>query len=134
MASLLPLNSFIEKAPRRLDWHFSSTFKRYRVYPWTITNYNWPGNVRELKNSLERGMLLSKRGPLSVFHFPDLHIAPQIQMTSDDQLCSLEEMEIIYIKKALGFFKGDKHKVCEVLGISLSSLYRKIPKLQEEKN
>ncbi|MFC1586271.1 sigma-54-dependent transcriptional regulator [Fibrobacterota bacterium] len=95
-----------------------------------LKSYDWPGNVRELKNGLERALLVSKRNRLNSCHFPDLHNAPQIRVVSDDKLCSLEEMEIIYIKKALELFNGDKNKVCEALGISMSSLYRKIPRLQ----
>jgi transcriptional regulator with PAS, ATPase and Fis domain len=68
---------------------------------------------------------------LNPSHFPDLQNSPQIKVVAENRLCSLEEMEIIYIKKALEMFNGDKNKVCETLGLSLSSLYRKIPKLQE---
>ncbi|MBF0431340.1 MAG: sigma-54-dependent Fis family transcriptional regulator [Fibrobacteria bacterium] len=97
-----------------------------------LSNHHWPGNIRELKNSLERALLYSRKEKITCAHFLDLGKAyplksgPQI-----GELTSLDEIEQAYIKKAMEVFKGDKNKVCDTLGISLSSLYRKMPKLQE---
>jgi transcriptional regulator with PAS, ATPase and Fis domain len=44
---------------------------------------------------------------------------------------SLEEIEKRHITKVLKEFDGDKNRASEALGISLSSLYRRLGKMQD---
>ncbi|MBD3419746.1 MAG: response regulator [Chitinivibrionales bacterium] len=90
-----------------------------------ISEQSWTGNVRELRNALERAMLLSQRGPLGPNHFTGLtHFTVAPQQSEPDTL-NIEAMEKRYIQKALLRYKN-KSKACKELGISMSSLYRKI--------
>ncbi|MFH1762107.1 MAG: sigma-54 dependent transcriptional regulator [bacterium] len=97
-----------------------------------LTNRNWPGNVRELKNMLERAMLFSQGGTITSDHFLERGSFRDIknhQHSVKVGIRPLEEIELEHIQNALDFFKGDKEKASNALGISLSSLYRKLPKL-----
>ena len=97
-----------------------------------IENYPWPGNIRELRNMLERACLLARGQEILPEHFPGLSTRPSSaapQGGDGVSLINLDEMEKIHIKKVLEHCGGDKYKASDVLGISLSSLYRKLTKI-----
>jgi DNA-binding NtrC family response regulator len=96
-----------------------------------LTNYSWPGNIRELKNVIERALLLSQGAPLAVTHFTGLETKEIPNKTEVSDSWDLEEIEMYHIQKALKFFNGDKNKASSALGISLSSLYRKLEGLKQ---
>ena len=79
---------------------------------------------------LERAYLLAKGQAITPVHFPGLTAgsAETPQTGSGLPLVNLEEMEQLHIKKVLEHCAGDKYKASEILGISLSSLYRKLAK------
>jgi DNA-binding NtrC family response regulator len=97
-----------------------------------LKTYAWPGNVRELRNMLERGLLLAHGTTLSARHFPGLDIAPPSSAAAEYQdLNTLSDIEKAHIVTILKKYNGDKLKASRVLGISLSSLYRKIHHLKQ---
>jgi transcriptional regulator with PAS, ATPase and Fis domain len=93
--------------------------------------YDWPGNVRELKNILERAYLLQKG---EAFKPADLlaksQQSPQSagapQPDTDAPLLPLEEMEMRHIRYALSRLSGNYTQAAKALGISLSTLKRKL--------
>jgi len=89
-----------------------------------LTDYPWPGNTRELKNMLERAMLLAQGEILTASYFPDL--SPKFEGERPEKLEGLEDKHIVQV---LEKFKGNKSKTCEALGISISSLYRRLAKI-----
>ncbi|HMD69317.1 MAG TPA: sigma-54 dependent transcriptional regulator [Chitinivibrionales bacterium] len=95
-----------------------------------LTGYAWPGNIRELRNMLERAFLLARGQEITPAHFPGLSAggSPQPQGDRGVSLVTLEDMEMLHIKGVLDKCAGDKYKASEILGISLSSLYRKLTK------
>jgi DNA-binding NtrC family response regulator len=112
--------------------HYSYT--RFPIAPSVISllqEYSWPGNIRELRNMLERALLLSQGEELSTAHFPGLKPCETIEEVPK-MIWNLEELEFSHIQKALTHFNGDKYETSTALGISLSSLYRKLEKIQNE--
>ena len=94
-----------------------------------LSSYAWPGNVRELRNMVERAILLSKSMPVSPVHFPGLDPSQKVpQSAAGSEIWNLEEAESTHIRRVLDLCDGDKNKAAERLGISLSSLYRKLGK------
>lgn len=99
-----------------------------------LLEYNWPGNVRELKNVIERIMALHQVEEILLEHLPlELRSAtiqiesPAIQETSGGQkFLTIEELEKKYIKEVLKFTGGNKSKAAKILGIHLTSLFRKL--------
>jgi transcriptional regulator with PAS, ATPase and Fis domain len=95
-----------------------------------LSSYDWPGNVRELKNILERAYLLQNGGE---FRPADLlgktRQPPQTTGTESDAdapLLPLEEVEMRHIRHALGRLSGNYTQAAKALGISLSTLKRKL--------
>jgi len=92
----------------------------------TMVNYAWPGNVRELENTAERAAILAETDVIHSHDLPDKlrlsEMAPTIEATG----MTLEELEREHIRRVLEQVDGDKAKAAQVLGIHLSTLYRKV--------
>ena len=108
-----------------------------------LNRYDFPGNVRELENLMERSVALSNTNILlpdslalsmhkrrwiegignKRFNIED--VAHGIQL--DDVL---DDIERVYIKKALELTDGNKQKSAELLGVTLRSIRHRLKKLE----
>jgi transcriptional regulator with PAS, ATPase and Fis domain len=96
-----------------------------------LMRYVWPGNVRELRNILERALLLQKGSSIKPSEFllrvseeSSLKTAPCV--SPDNEITTLDEMEKTYIKCVLEKLSNNYTQTAKALGISLSTLKRKI--------
>jgi DNA-binding NtrC family response regulator len=91
----------------------------------------WKGNIRELDNVLERAMILGNGEWISPADLPGQQSAADGEFAAvDDNLTkALELYEKTHIERILGKTGGDKMRAAQLLGLSLSTLYRKIEKL-----
>ncbi|HEY3400995.1 MAG TPA: sigma-54 dependent transcriptional regulator [Geothrix sp.] len=91
-----------------------------------LATYAWPGNVRELKNVLERAYLLE--APPSTFLLGAGMPGPVSAPTAPGAapLQTLEEMEQAHLLRALRLHQGNYTRTAEALGISLSTLKRRV--------
>ncbi|MBU0678572.1 MAG: sigma-54 dependent transcriptional regulator, partial [Verrucomicrobia bacterium] len=93
-----------------------------------LCSHTWPGNVRELRNVLERMVVLSKGGRLTVKDIPAVVREEGVSRggrgPSADM--SLEEAEKVMIIKALKANNGNRTKAAEQLGVSRRTLHRKL--------
>jgi len=99
-----------------------------------LANYSWQGNVRELQNVVERAFILSDQE----INFENL---PEKIKSSDANNFetrdregfrpTLEEMERRYILEILSSSNDDKAEAASILGIDLSTLYRKLKRYEE---
>jgi len=93
-----------------------------------LLNYHWPGNVRQLENAIERAFVLGLGDTVEVSDLPD-----EIRKFGESSIrkgtsLNLKENEIIMIKEALNKTTGNKAEAAELLGINITTLYRKIKK------
>jgi len=102
-----------------------------------LSSYAWPGNVRELQNVIERIAveLADADGTgVSALTGDDLHsIAPELfeaRSAARDETLTLRErsrhIEADEIRAALASCNGDREAVCKALGISKTTLWRKL--------
>lgn len=95
-----------------------------------LTAYNWPGNVRELENAIERAFILSQSEQIELGCLPAKIVDySKNSMEIRDPLGyrpTLEEMERRYILEVLKSTNYDKAEAAQILGIDLSTLYRKL--------
>jgi DNA-binding NtrC family response regulator len=108
-----------------------------------LRSYSWPGNVRQLKNCLERAVLLSNNGRITIADLPPEISRPSLPMpvmlsgpspgpsvegtgASIASPASLREMERQQILAALEQTGWHRGKTAEILGISASTLYRRL--------
>jgi DNA-binding NtrC family response regulator len=93
-----------------------------------LISYPWPGNVRELENTMERAAILAETDVIHTHDLPEkLHnAAPAVSAGSTASGTTLEELERWHMQRVLKEVKGDKIKAAQLLGIHLSTLYRKV--------
>jgi transcriptional regulator with PAS, ATPase and Fis domain len=140
----LPL--LVEELIRRLSakYHVPG-FSVPSPYIKTLMAYSWPGNVRELENFLEKLLLLSdKTFDSNVFHSlytemtstpppPSNHLQKNSKTASFDKNFAYSDYEKenqrIIINQALEKAKYSRTKAAKLLGISRTTLWRKIKEL-----
>ena len=86
-----------------------------------MLEHPWRGNVRELEHAVERAVLMSNSSQISL---ADLALEAPPQTTIDEM--SIEEVEVLLIRKALARFDGNVSRAADLLGLSRSALYRRI--------
>jgi len=91
-----------------------------------------PGNIRQLKNLVERSVLVSRADTLDVEDFKSqLELSPakkgSMQLPEVGTI-TLDELEVQMIRKAMEFHKNRISKAAAALGITRSSLYRRLEK------
>lgn len=96
-----------------------------------LMNYPWKGSIRELQNILERAVLLSDNDTqfLNVHHLPSELISQTHDSAHYNFKEAMRKSEMKHIQWVLEKNKFDKKKTAQDLGLSLSSLYRKIEEL-----
>ncbi|HEX2533366.1 MAG TPA: sigma-54 dependent transcriptional regulator, partial [Chitinophagaceae bacterium] len=91
-----------------------------------------PGNIRQLKNLVERSVLVSRKDILEVEDFlSQVQQSParkgSIQLPEVGSI-SLDELEQQMIRRAMAYHRNKISKVAQALGITRSSLYRRLEK------
>jgi len=90
----------------------------------------WKGNIRELDNVLERAMILGNGEWITAADLPGGEDT-QADVAMDDNLnVALRAFEKRHIENTLEKTSGDKRHAAKLLGLSLSTIYRKIEELQ----
>lgn len=130
------VNFFIQKKNKELGRNYNSIDERVLEI---LKNYSWKGNVRELENAIERTMILGNGRDIQIEDLP-------LNILRETQTETLEDMnnEIEDLRSALNYYErrhilrivhknqGDKKLAANKMGISLSTLYRKIEELNIE--
>jgi DNA-binding NtrC family response regulator len=89
----------------------------------------WKGNIRELDNVLERAMILGDGEWIKPVDLPGQQDGVDDFGADDNLTKALELYEKAHIERIVGKTGGDKMRAAELLGLSLSTLYRKLEKL-----
>ena len=102
-----------------------------------MMGYNWPGNIRELENAIYRAVNICHKGEVLPEHLPkdilkNSRIHENIKDREDENLNPLEKSEIGHILNILEENDWNKKKAAEIIGISRSTLYRRIKKYDIE--
>ncbi len=91
--------------------------------------HSWKGNIRELRNIIERAVILCSGARLEVTDLPlELQIGNPQEAEPGMPLSafSLAAAERVHIQKVLLHTGGNKTEAARLLGIGLTTLYRKI--------
>lgn len=110
-----------------------------------LLNYHWPGNVRQLENSMlyavnvcEDNIIRPEDLPQEITSGIDLNLpvntGTQLHMAQPLTNLSMKDMERIMITQALEQTKYNVSEAAVLLGMSRSTLYRKIKEYQLLKN
>ena len=113
-----------------------------------LKRHTWPGNVRELENAIERAVALARGPVITPDQLPPIgpHIPPlpepiptfespmmpssEPPLSAEGRVLPLRDVERRHIQRAMEVFGGNRTKVSKALGISKSTLWRKLKELQ----
>lgn len=132
---LPPLRERVEDIPLLVDHFLGIYCKKYnmprkRVNKATIKKlekYQWPGNVRELQHAIERAVIMTDSTVLN----PSDIFFPTREVREDGLIFesyNLRQAEKMIIRKALDKHNGNITKAAEELGVTRTSLYRRLEK------
>jgi len=113
------LNRRYGKSVRGVD---PKVLRLFRQYP-------WPGNVRELEHALEHAFVFVKGPIITVSHIPDLQPPQEFQEvgpSGGNGPPSEWEDEKITLQRTLEKVRGRRDAAAHLLGISRSTLWRKM--------
>lgn len=99
-----------------------------------LANYHYPGNVRELENILEHAVVLAEGSEITEKDLPDFMFRNRLLLSgpssnndvTSDKVLTLAEMEIKHISQVLLLTNYNYTDASKKLGISRSTLWRKI--------
>ncbi|MBK6545038.1 MAG: sigma-54-dependent Fis family transcriptional regulator [Saprospiraceae bacterium] len=120
-------NFFIARYASKTSKKISNISSEFRE---ALKLHSWPGNIRELKNVIERSLILLDNEQLKIENLP-----PEFQESFNlnnkagkKQLSAFElaSAEKLHIQKVINYTNGNKTKAAELLGIALTTLYRKL--------
>jgi two-component system response regulator PilR (NtrC family) len=121
------IQHFIQKYNRELNRNVKSADNStMRI----LRNHDWKGGIRELENVIERALILTENDYINKEDLPPnmVNIEPE-----DDMPIRLKDavafFERQHIRKVLQKTSTNKEEAAQELGISLSSLYRKLDEL-----
>jgi DNA-binding NtrC family response regulator len=124
----LLVNHFLQKYAQRLG---KPAVKISRAAMQVLVNYDWPGNVRELENMIERAVALCEEDSIEPTDLPEKLTHVKIAIRDlDEYEVTLDALEEQHIRKVLEKVAGDKVKASQILGINLSTLYRKLARYE----
>jgi PAS domain S-box-containing protein len=139
---LPPLREKKEDIPRLVESFVNSLSRKFRNNSLTISEeeihllmtYHWPGNIRELKNVIERLVIASTGRTVSrqdvedaMGDLPIWQADPEPKEKTENKPLSLAQKEEFYlIRNVLFEAKGNKVKASNKLGISRTTLWRKM--------
>jgi DNA-binding NtrC family response regulator len=97
-----------------------------------VVAYEWPGNIRELRHAVERAMIMSRGENLQAADLVPVSESSPAQpaaqpLTANAEL-NLEHMEKNVIEAALRKHRGNISHAARELGITRTSLYRRMEK------
>lgn len=101
--------------------------------------YSWPGNVRELRNLVERILILEQGDTIRLEHLPPEFVLPVTAQVSalpagggfrlpPAGIC-LEDVEMDFVRQAMGLAGGNQTRAAQLLGISRDALRYRLQKL-----
>jgi len=104
-------------------------------------HYSWPGNVRELRNVVERSLILEDSELITMEFLPpslsgqqggSAASATNAPFTLPPAGLALDEVEMSFVRQAIGRSEGNQTRAAELLGISRDQLRYRLKKLENE--
>jgi two-component system response regulator HydG len=98
-----------------------------------LMRYDFTGNVRELENMIEQGVALAENGVISLDDVIPLDSPAKSQKPRSKVMQDvIDEAEKDAILEALREVQGNRERAAEMLGLSATTLWRKMKRLRIE--
>jgi DNA-binding NtrC family response regulator len=122
-------NFFRERFARRLGKRVERFSERAQ---YDLMRYDYPGNVRELENAIQRAVTLAEGSEIGHFDLPRTFREAVVPLLREgdafpySEQMTLAQLEAEHIRRVLAHFAGNATKAAKSLGISRSTLWRKM--------
>lgn len=145
-----PLRERKEDIPELANMFLNRMNKKYDTSISQITDeiskllmkYDWPGNVRELENFIEKATILSNGFNIEPEFVRKSLLNKQEETYMNDNLnvnngnisinlSNLKDIELQVIEQASKLYEGDKSDLAAILGISRSTLWKRLKQIEE---
>ncbi|MBL7846097.1 MAG: sigma-54-dependent Fis family transcriptional regulator [Cyclobacteriaceae bacterium] len=94
-----------------------------------MSKHPWPGNIRELQHAIERAVILSNSSVLQPEDFTfNANTGKENEQPLNLDQFNLDEVEKLLIRKVLKKYNGNITQAAAELGLTRSSLYRRLEK------
>jgi DNA-binding NtrC family response regulator len=129
-----------EDIPALLDAFFQTSAEEHGIHRKRISpealrllvSYDWPGNVRELKNCSEYLCFTVETDEVAEHHLPpeilDRRVEESGPPPAQEEPRNLGSLERMFLLETMRRFHGNAVEAAKTLGISRSTLYRKLKK------
>jgi len=133
----IDIDLLVEHFNRRLALRHAVPLRRLNPEVMAVLRaYSWPGNVREMRNIIENLLLTSREEDVGLDELPAELLAETATVSTAEpvllQSTSLEETERAAIARAVHGAHGNLAQAARSLGVSRSTLYRKLEIYQLE--
>ena len=115
------LKHYAQKYDKQVNRISEGAMSRMHKHP-------WPGNIRELQHAIERAIILSTSTVLQPEDFNFAQTASREDSNLSLEQYNLEEVEKLLIRKVLKKYNGNITQAASELGLTRSSLYRRLEK------
>lgn len=119
----LYIHTFVSSLSAKMGKKISKISDEYIA---KLRKYIWKGNVRELRNVIERSLIISENDVLTPDTLPLSMQTPALSGDYSEAGFDLSSVEKMHIRKVLKYTNGNKTETSRLLGIGLTTLYRKI--------
>src|SRR5271165_207946 len=126
----LPLlvRHFVEKFAAEYGKTISGLTRRAQL---RMAAYPWPGNVRELENVMGNACMMGDGNLIDIDDLPErFRERFSAEVSSDDALLSLEEVQRRHVLRVLEGVGGNKARAAEVLGIGRATIYQLLSRMK----
>jgi transcriptional regulator with PAS, ATPase and Fis domain len=121
---------FVHRNNQRLEKHVNQISKNAEAI---LASYDYPGNIRELENIIEHAVVLAESSEITERDLPDfmfrnrlLLSGPSGESNLNGTPLTIADLEKQHIKMILSMTNSNFSEASKILGISRSTLWRKM--------
>jgi DNA-binding NtrC family response regulator len=119
---------------------YSSLFKKdvagiTRRAQLLLTAHSWPGNVRELENVISSSCIMATGKVIDLPDLPETFRTAKPEIArDDDELLTLEELQLRHLLRVLNRVHGNKARAAEILGVGRNTIYQMLNRRRAAEN
>lgn len=118
----LLLRHFIELYSVRFKKDIKGMTRRAQL---RLFAHDWPGNVRELENVISSSIIMTAGKVIDLQDLPEVfRTAMALPDPEDEELLTLEELQLRHLARVLNRVKGNKAQAAEILGVGRNTIYQ----------
>ena len=120
---------FVERFAKQYGKQIRGITRRAQL---RMAAYSWPGNIRELENVIGNAAMMTQGSTIDVDDLPELlKDTPGSGDAPDEGMLSLQEVQNRHVARVLERVGGNKARAAEILGISRTTIYEMLSKMNE---